>query len=98
MIRFSLNDYNVTSQHLAFILQENLCGTNAHLPGPSFYLKCFVGHNSEIIAFRIISPCLATAPCHDEQVFKICFGVDTFNTFWVMGYIKVFERRRQQSR
>ena len=25
------------------------------------------------------------------------FGVDTFNTFWVMDYIKVFAQRQQRS-
>ena len=24
--------------------------------------------------------CLATVPCHDEQLFQV--GVDTFSTFW----------------
>ena len=27
--------------------------------------------------------------CHDDKYFKS--GVDTFNTFWVMGYIKVLQ-------
>ena len=29
------------------------------------------GHNSKTIAIRVIHSCIATAPCHDEQVFQV---------------------------
>ena len=42
---------------------------------------------------------LATAPCYDEPVLQVTVGVsDTFNTLWVMDYIKGFawQRWKQQ--
>ena len=68
--------------------------TNLTTAPPSFYLKILKGQNSKNIAFRVMPLHLATAPCHDEQVFQVC-GVDTFDTFWVMGYIKVFVQRQR---
>ena len=35
--------------------------------GPSFYSKFLVKKYS----YQSYAPCLATAPCHDEQVFQI---------------------------
>ena len=43
-------------------------------PGLSFYLNFFLakkGHNSKSTAFSVMSLCLATAPCHNEQVFQV---------------------------
>ena len=66
---------------------------------PSFHLKFLVkkGLSSKNIAFRVMSLVLQL---HLVMVTK--FGVDTFNSFWVMGYIKVFvhcrcQRQQQQS-
>ena len=41
--------------------------------GPSFNLKCLVkmGHNSKIVAFRVMFTCLAVAPFHDKHIFKV---------------------------
>ena len=41
--------------------------------GSSFHLNYLVikEHNSKTIAFRVMSACLATAPCHDEQVVRL---------------------------
>ena len=44
--------------------KSTICGTKA-----SFYLKCLVGkgHNSKIIAFRVMPFVLQLLTCHDEQ-------------------------------
>ena len=41
------------------------------------------------------APCLAIPPVKVSKYSK--FGVDTFNTFKVLGFIKVFALRRQLS-
>ena len=42
--------------------------------GPLFYLQFFdkKGPNSKNIAFSC-APCVATAPCHNEQVFQVLY-------------------------
>ena len=57
--------------------------------GPSIYLKFLVkkGHHSKTIAFRVM-PLLQLHLVMMSNYSR--FGVDTFNTFCVMGYIKVF--------
>ena len=46
-------------------------GSNASLSGAIILIiSVNKGHNSESIAFNY-APCLATASCHDEQVFKV---------------------------
>ena len=58
--------------------------------GPSFYLKLLVkkGHNSKTTAFRVMRLVLQL---HLVMMSKYSmFNVDTFNTFCVKGYIKVF--------
>ena len=53
--------------------KSTTCSTTACLPGASFYLNFLVkkGHNSKTIVFRVISPCLVAATCHDVQVFQV---------------------------
>ena len=62
--------------------------------GSLFFLKFLVkkGHNSKNIAFRVMSLVLQL---HLVKMSK--FGVDTFNTFWVMGYTKLFAWWQQWS-
>ena len=56
--------------------------------GPSFYLKFLVKkrHNSRNKAFKVMPLVLQLHLVMMRKYTK--FGVDTFNTFWVMCYIK----------
>ena len=57
---------------------------------------CFLvkkGHNSKSIAFRVM---LFVLQCSLSWWASIPSGVDTFNTFCLMGYIKVFAQWQQQ--
>ena len=58
--------------------------------GPSFFIKSLVkiGHNSRNIAFIVIPLVLQLHLVMLSKYSK--FGFDTFNTFWVMGYMKLF--------
>ena len=61
--------------------------------GPSFYLKFLVkkGHNSKTMAFRFMPLALQLHLVIMSKYSK--FGVDTFNTFWVMIYINFFAQQ-----
>ena len=74
--------------------KSTACGSNAHLSGGGIILlrifsyKC--GITQKTINVRVV---------HLVMMSKYSkFDVDNFNNFWVMGYIKVFARRRQQRR
>ena len=56
--------------------------------GTSFYLKYLVekGHNSKTISIRVMPLVLLMHLVMMSKYSK--FGVDTFNTFWVMGTLK----------
>ena len=60
---------------------------------PSFYLKCLVkkGHNSKNIVYWVMPLVFQLHLVMMSRYSK--FGVNTFNTFWVMG-IKDFAWRR----
>ena len=77
--------------------KNTTCGTDTGLSGPSFYLKVLVkkGHNSKNIAFRVMFFALHVHLVMMSKYAK--FGVDTFNTFWVMGYIKIIAHQHWQS-
>ena len=61
--------------------KSTACGTNTCLSVAINLLKCF--------SFQSYAPCLATGPCQDEHVIHVR-GVDTFNTFTIIGCIKGF--------
>ena len=71
-------------------------GTNARLSGDITLLKTFSLHNSINIDFRVMPLVLQLHLVIMSKYSK--FSVETFNTFWVMGYIKVFARRRRWQR
>ena len=58
--------------------------------GPSFYIFFLVkkGHYSKTIAFRVMPLVFQLHLVMMRKYSKS--GVNTFNTFWVMGYIKDF--------
>ena len=64
--------------------------------GPSFYLIFLVkkGQNSKNTPFRVMPPVMQLHLIMISKYSK--FGVDTFNTFWAMRYIKVFAWQQQQ--
>ena len=74
--------------------KSTACGTQCssvrnHHSTLNVYIK--KGHNSKTIAFSFMSLVL-------QQHLKYSkFGVDTLSNFSVMGYIKVFARRRSSA-
>ena len=78
--------------------------TNTNLSGAIIYLKVFVkkGHYSKNIANRVMSIVMQMHVVMMSKYSK--FGVHTFNTFWVMGFIKIFvwwlqqQQQQQQQR
>ena len=76
---------------VSIAITNTTCGTNVSLSGrPSFCLKIYAkkGHNSLTIAIRVKPLVLQLHLVMMSKHSK--FGVDTFNTFWVTGYIKDF--------
>ena len=90
--------------HLPYVLKHTQnkstnCGTNTHLSGGHHSTKKFKlkkGHNSKNIPFRVTSLDLQLHLVMIRKYSK--FGVDTFNIFLVMGYIKVFAQQLWQRR
>ena len=67
------------------------CGTNTHLSGATILFKYLVkkGHNSKTLAFRVMPLVLQQHIVMMSKNSK--FSTNIFNTFLVMGYIKVFD-------
>ena len=74
--------------------KSSACGTTLICRGAIILLKIYVkkGHNSKTTALRVMPLVLQLHLVMMSKYSK--FGVDTLSTFWVMGYIKVFARRR----
>ena len=85
-------------RHVSINSQYNkstACGTNACLSGTIIIHKILVKnwHNSKAIDFRVMPLVLQL---HLVIMSKYSnFGVDTFNTFWVMSYIKDFAQQQR---
>ena len=79
---------NFHTWHKADVKKRTACGTNAHLSGAIILLKFSsvkMGHNSKSITVRVMP-----LSCNCTLWWWASIGVDTFNIFRVMGYIKVF--------
>ena len=75
---------------IILIKKSTAWGTNAHLSGVIILLNFLVkkGYNFKHLAFKVMPLVLQL---HLVKIIKYSkFDIDTINTFWVMGYIKVF--------
>ena len=83
---------NLTDKWLGYMKKQEHCMQYqlSYVRGPSFYLKFLAekGHNSKTIAYRVMPLVLQLHLVIMSEYSKS--GLVTFNTFWVMGYIKVF--------